>query len=129
MFDQAKGRIIALVLAALAGLAGTFALVVAIALWISMYLPPPAGWALAALVILAMAGGAIWYAVRPDKTIGEEGGDIAQGLLEVPIDAARQLIVDRPLAAVAMSSGFGVMLARRPDMAAKLVERVVMGII
>ncbi len=46
-------------------------------------------------------------------------------LTDLPMEAARKIISERPIAALAVFSGFGVLIARRPEVAIRLVERLI----
>lgn|SRR5690606_10895136 len=127
--DRAKGVAIAAGAASLLALAGTFMLAASLAATLAVWLPLPAALAITAVAFLAVAAIAMWAGVQPeraksDETDADQISEAALALVDLPVDAARKIISERPIAAVVVVSGFGLLLARRPDVALKVVDKV-----
>lgn len=127
--DRAKGVAIAAGAASLLALAGTFMLAASLAATLAVWLPLPAALAITAVAFLAVAAIAMWTGVQPervksDETDADQISEAALALVDLPVDAARKIISERPIAAVVVVSGFGLLLARRPDVALKVVDKV-----
>lgn len=128
MIDPAKARMMALLLAALLGLAGAFALASAVTSALKSVMPEPLALAVTAVLLIGAAVASAWLAFRPTKSIDKEGEQLAaaasHALADLPIDMARKMIVERPVAALAMSSALGALIARRPSVATDLLEKL-----
>ncbi len=126
--DTAKLRISAAALAGFCALFGaavlSFALVIALTpavglLWATMIL---------AGVYLLVAGIAGVIALRPDKSTEEEVSDIrssaASELIELPMEMARKLADDHPMATIALAAALGYGVGSRPQEAVKLATNI-----
>ena len=133
--DRAKSIAIAGVIATFFGLVGVFTLAASIAFTLAMWMVWPAALALTAVGFLAIAAIALWIGTRPSNTTGaapvldpEQEASVESAfssLTDLPMEAARKIIAERPIAALAVFSGFGVLIARRPEIAIRLVERLI----
>ncbi len=135
--DKAKVVAVASLFAIVLGFAGAFALAAAMATLLSQWLVWPAALAITAVACMALAAIALWIGVKPsahaklaasNKAI--EGEDQAvesamSQLTDLPMEMAKKIITERPIAALAVFSGFGVLIARRPELAVRLVERLI----
>jgi hypothetical protein len=127
--DQAKGIAIAAGAASLLALAGTFLLAASLAATLAVWVPWPAALAIAAVAFLAVAAIAMWLGVQPERVKSDEAdaeqvSDAALALVDLPVEAAKKIILERPIAAVVLVSGFGLLLARRPQIALKVVDKI-----
>jgi Putative Actinobacterial Holin-X, holin superfamily III len=135
MVDRAKSIAIAGVIATFFGLVGVFTLAAAMAFTLAIWMVWPAALALTAVTFLAITAIALWIGTRPAATSGaapvldpEQEASVESAfssLTDLPMEAARKIIAERPIAALAVFSGFGVLIARRPEIAIRLVERLI----
>lgn len=133
--DRAKTLAIAGVIATFFGLVGCFTLAAAAAYLLATWMAWPAALALTAIAFLAVAAIALWIGTRPagpasatpDLDPAQEASveSAFSSLTDLPMEAARKIISERPIAALAVFSGFGVLIARRPEIAIRLVERLI----
>jgi hypothetical protein len=132
--DKAKVVAFAGLFALLMGLAGAFALAAALAALLAQWLVWPAALAVTAVACLALAAIGLWVGVRSPSSshakASVEGEDQAvesamSQLSDLPMEMAKKIISERPIAALAVFSGFGVLIARRPEIAVRLVERLI----
>jgi hypothetical protein len=123
---SAKGRLVLIVAAGLLAVIGAVVMATGLVFTLRLWMPWFAALGVSALVLLGLAGAFAWIGLRPDLGLDQEGRQIvemASGMItDIPVEVARKLITDRPLAAVALASGFGALMARRPAAAAKLAE-------
>lgn len=118
--------------AAVMGVVGLLTLSAALAALLSQWIAWPAALIVTAVAFLASGAIALWLGVRrpADKPVAaeepneEELAETASSLFaDLPVEAARRLIQDRPLAAIAMASTVGVLLARKPEAALDLMQK------
>jgi hypothetical protein len=130
ILEQAKGVAIAAGAASLLALAGVFTLAAACAMLLAEWMPLPAALAVTAVGFLAMAAISMWVGVQPDRPKDHDdlndnqASDAAMALVDLPMEAARKIITQRPIAAIVLVSGFGLLLARRPQIAMKVVDKM-----
>ena len=130
ILEQAKGVAIAAGAASLLALAGVFTLAGACAATLNIWLPWPAALAITAVGFLAMAAISMWVGVQPDRPKDDDefndhqASDAALALVDLPMEAARKIITQRPIAALVLVSGFGLLLARRPQIAMRVVDKM-----
>lgn len=128
--DRAKGVAIAAGAASLLALAGVFTLAAASAATLALWVPWPAALAITAVGFLATAAIAMWVGVQPtqasrnDDKDGEQAAAAAMALVDLPVEAAKQIISQRPIAAIVLVSGFGLLIARKPQIALKVVDKI-----
>ncbi len=127
--DRAKGVAIAAGAASLLALAGVFTLAAAAAMTLAVWLPLPAALAVTAVGFLSMAAISMWVGVQPERAKQDDPdsdqiSDAALALVDLPVEAAKKIISERPIAAVVLVSGFGLLLARRPQIALKVVDKI-----
>jgi membrane protein implicated in regulation of membrane protease activity len=134
--DRAKSIAIAGVIATFFGLVGVFTLAASMAFTLAMWMVWPAALAVTAVTFLAITAIALWIGTRPSGSSSvpapvlnpEEEASVESAfssLTDLPMEAARKIIAERPIAALAVFSGFGVLIARRPEIAIRLVERLI----
>ena len=97
---------------------------------LAIWMPWPVALAITAVGFLAVAAIAMWVGVQPahgdkgeDKE-GEHAADAAMALVDLPMEAAKRIITERPIAAIVLVSGFGLLMARRPQIAMKVVDKI-----
>jgi hypothetical protein len=127
--DRAKGVAIAAGAASLLALAGVFTHAASLAATLALWMPWPAALALTAIAFLATAAISMWIGVQPERIKnhedeGEQASQAALALVDLPMEAAKRIITERPIAAVVLVSGFGLLLARRPQIALKVVDKI-----
>lgn len=137
--DRAKGALIGAGAAHTLALAGVFCLAGSLAALLATWVQWPAALALTALAFLAIAGLSLWLGVRGDSSSKEKAAkekpketmdgdqmvDAAIALVDLPVDAAKRLLTERPVAAVLLVSGLGYLIARQPQVAARLVDKII----
>jgi len=130
ILNRAKGVAVAAGAASLLALAGVFTLAAAGAATLAQWIGWPAGLAVTALVFFLVAAIAMWVGVKPDRPKGDDDEDgehasnAALALVDLPMEAAKKIIQERPIAAIVLVSGFGLLIARRPQIAMKVVDKV-----
>lgn len=127
--DRAKGVAIAAGAASLLALAGVFTLAASLAATLALWVPWPAALAITAVAFLAVAAIAMWVGVQPervrsDNDDSEQASQAALALVDLPMEAAKRIISERPIAAIVLVSGFGLLIARRPQIALKVVDKI-----
>lgn len=127
--DRAKDVAIAAGAASLLALAGVIMLAASLAATLALWMPWPAALAVAAVTFLATAAISMWIGVHPerpksDEDEGDQASAAALALVDLPMEAAKRIITERPIAAVVLVSGFGLLLARKPQIALKVVDKI-----
>lgn len=135
--DRAKGALIGAGAASVLALAGVFCLAASLATLLATWLQWPAALALTALAFLSVAGLSLWLGVRGESSSKEKDAEkdkdkeseqfveAALALVDLPVEAAKRIVMDRPVAAVMLVSGFGFLVAKRPQVAARLIDKVI----
>lgn len=138
ILDKVKGVAIGAGAASLLALVGIFLLGASLAATIAIWLPWPAALGLAALTFLTIAALAMWISVRPSGKDADgnkkndahhsEHDDItsaASALVDLPLEAAKKMVAERPVAAIVLVSGLGFLIARKPEVALKMVDKII----
>lgn len=134
-FDRAKGVAVAAGASTLLAIAGVVTLAISAAMTLQMWLPGPAAYAVTGVGFLAVAAIAMWVGVQPKKPEkqAEPVPDIdptqaVLAMFDLPVEVAKQVMKERPVAATVVIAGLGILIARKPQvvlgMVDKLVERV-----
>ncbi len=133
-FDRVKDVAIVGVIAGLLAIVGLFALAGAAAWQLSLWLTWPAA--------LAVTGGALLFAALISLWIGLQSKSkkkdepqpehqevdptaMALAMLELPMEVTKKIIAERPIAALVVVSSLGLLIARKPQVALKIFDRVV----
>jgi len=130
ILHRAKGVAVAAGAASLLALAGVFTLAAAGSATLAQWIGWPAGLAVTAVGFFAIAAIAMWVGVQPDRMKddddedGEHASNAALALVDLPMEAAKKIIQERPIAAIVLVSGFGLLIARRPQIALKVVDKI-----
>lgn len=127
--DRAKGVAIAAGAASLLALAGVLTLAASLAATLALWLPWPAALALTAITFFAVAAVAMWVGVQPERVKSDDpdhdqASDAALALVDLPMEAAKRIIAERPVAAIVLASGLGLLIARRPQVAMRMVDKI-----
>ncbi len=127
--DRAKGVAIAAGAASLLAFAGVLTLAASLAATLAVWLPWPAALALTAIAFFAVAAIAMWVGVQPERVKSDDhdhdqASDAALALVDLPMEAAKRIITERPVAAIVLASGLGLLIARRPQVAMKMVDKI-----
>lgn len=132
-FDRAKGVAVAAGAATLLAIAGAVTLAISAALTLEMWMAPPAAYAVTGVGFLAVAAIAMWVGVQPKKPEKQhqeqpEEVDPTQAVLamfDLPVEVAKQVIKERPVAATIVIAGLGLLIARRPQVVLGMVDKLV----
>ncbi|RYG29655.1 MAG: hypothetical protein EON93_16300, partial [Burkholderiales bacterium] len=119
-FDRAKGVAVAAGAASLLAIGGVVVLAISAALTLEMWLPAPAAYAVTGVGFLAVAAIAMWVGVQPKKPEHKEEPqpeiDPTQAVLamfDLPVEVAKQVLKERPVAATVVIAGLGILIARK----------------
>ena len=89
-------------------------------------------YAVTAVGFLAVAAIAMWVGVQPKKPEKKEEPqpeiDPTQAVLamfDLPVEVAKQVIKERPVAATIVMAGLGILIARRPQVVLGMVDKLV----
>lgn len=130
-FDRAKGVAVAAGAASLLAIGGVVTLAISAALTLEMWMPAPAAYAVTAVGFLAVAAIAMWVGVQPKKPEKQEPVeeiDPTQAVLamfDLPVEVAKQVIRERPVAAAGVIAGLGLLIARKPQVVLGMVDKLV----
>ena len=138
MFNAFFGRAMDLAIAAVAGFAlaivGVAVLAVAAAWQLSLWMPWPGALAVTGVGVLAIAAISLWIGTakkkKPDPEPEEQMSDadpvgMVLGLMELPVDVVKRIVMEKPIASIALISSIGLLIARKPEVAMKLFDRLV----
>jgi hypothetical protein len=136
-FDRAKDLAIAAVVGVMLALAGLLALTAAAAWQLAMWMPWPAALAVVGVGLLAIAAIALWVGTakkkpepqQPEDMLGDvDPVSLVLGLMELPVEVTKKIISEKPIASIVVLSSLGLLIARNPQVALKLFDRVVGGL-
>ena len=111
--------------------AGLICLAAAAVSLLDLWLPLPASLALTAVACLSIAAIVLWVGMRPPRAAPAEAEPeadmeaVLSSLTEVPVEIARKIITERPIAALVVFSGVGALIARKPALAVRIAERLI----
>lgn len=134
IFDRAKDLAITAVIAVMLTLIGAMALTVAAAWQLSMWMPWPAALAVTGVGLLAVAAIALWIGTAKKKKAEPEPEDMMAevdpvtmvlGLMELPVEVTKKIIAEKPIASIAVIASLGLLIARNPNVALRLFDKVV----
>lgn len=130
-FDRAKGVAVAAGAATLLAIGGVVTLAISAAMTLETWMPGPAAYAVTAVGFLAVAAIAMWVGVqpkKPEKREEPEEVDPTQAvlaMLDLPVEVAKQIIKERPVAATVVVAGLGLLIARKPQVALNMVDKLI----
>lgn len=128
--DAAKLRAFAGIAGAVFGFAGVLFLTIALAIALSPVIG--AAWAAlaSALVMIALAGAALFVSFRPKRSIDDDlnkiGDAAAEALADLPFDTLKEAIRQNPYAAIGLAAAAGVAVSRDPENAVRDIKRLAM---
>ena len=133
IFDRAKDLAIAAVAALILAIVGVAVLAVAAAWQLAMWMAWPAALAVTGVGILAIAAIALWVGAakrKPEPQPQESMSDVdpvamVLGLMELPVEVVKKIVAEKPIASIAVISSLGLLIARKPEVALKLFDRLV----
>ncbi len=136
IFDRAKDLAIVAVIAVMLALIGASMLAVSAAWTLSQWMAWPAALAVVAVGLLAIAAIALWVGTlkkKPEPAKPDPMGEVdpvamVLGLMELPIEVVKKIVAEKPIASIAVISSLGLLIARKPEVALKLFDRVVSGL-
>ncbi len=137
IFDRAKDIAIVAVFAGLLALIAAAMLAVSAAWVLSQWMVWPAALAVTAVGILAIAAIALWFGMAEKKKKPEPEIDpmteidpvsMVLGLMELPVEVTKKIIAEKPIASIAVIASLGLLIARKPEVALKLFDKVVGGL-
>lgn len=133
-FGRAKDLAIAAVVGVMLALAGLLALTAAAAWQLAMWIPWPAALAVVGVGLLAIAAIALWAGTakkkpepqQPEDMLGDiDPVSMVLGLMELPVEVTKKIISEKPIASIVVISSLGLLIARNPQVALKLFDKVV----
>ena len=132
-FDRAKDVAIVAVVAGFLSIAGLLSLTGAAAWQLSLYMTWPAALAVTGVGLLAIAAISLWIGThssskKPEPQPAHDEVDptaMALAMLELPVEVTKRIIAERPIAALVVVSSLGLLIARKPQAALKIFDRVV----
>ena len=138
-FDRAKDVAIAAIVAGFLAIAGVSALTVAAAWQLSTWMPWPAALCVTGVGLLAIAAISLWVGMQANTKKKSEpeqqdyAGDVdpvamVLGLMELPIEVVKKIVSEKPIASIAVLSSIGLLIARKPEVALRLFDKVVGGL-
>jgi hypothetical protein len=130
-FDRAKGVAVAAGAATLLAIGGVVTLAISAAMTLETWMPGPAAYAVTAIGFLAVAAIAMWVGVQPKKPEKQEPAEEVDptqavlAMLDLPVEVAKQIIRERPVAATVVVAGLGLLIARKPLVALNMVDKLI----
>lgn len=133
IFDRAKDVAIAAIVAGFLAIGGVLALTGAAAWQLSLWMTWPAALTVTGVALLSISAIALWIGTYKKKSEPEQedhDGDIdpvsmVLGLMDLPIEVVKKIVVEKPIASIAVVSSLGLLIARKPEVALKLFDRLV----
>lgn len=133
-FDRAVDLAIAGVVGFILAIVGVGVLAVAAAWQLSLWMTWPAALAVTGVGVLAIAAIALWIGTAKKKKAEPEPEELMSdadpvamvlGLMELPVDVVKRIVIEKPIASIALISSVGLLIARKPEVALKLFDRLV----
>lgn len=133
-FDRAKDVAIVAVVAGFLSIAGVLALTGAAAWQLSLWMSWPAALAVTGVGLLAIAAISLWVGTHssskkpePQQLASDEIDPVTMALamLDLPVEVTKKIIAERPIAAIVVVSSLGLLIARKPQAALKIFDRLV----
>ena len=84
--------------------------------------------------LLAIAAIALWVGTakkkpepqQPEDMLGDiDPVSMVLGLMELPVEVTKKIISEKPIASIVVISSLGLLIARNPQVALKLFDKVV----
>lgn len=137
IFDRAKDIAIVAVFAGLLALIAAAMLAVSAAWVLSQWMVWPAALAVTAVGMLAIAAIALVFGMAEKKKKPEPEMDamtdidpvtMVLGLMEMPVEVTKKIISEKPVASIVVIASLGLLIARKPEVALRLFDKVVGGL-
>jgi membrane protein implicated in regulation of membrane protease activity len=135
VFNAFFGRAMDLAIAAVVGfvmaIVGVAVLAVAAAWQLSLWMPWPGALAVTGVGVLAIAAIALWIGTakkkKPEPEPEEQMSDadpvgMVLGLMELPVDVVKRIVMEKPIASIALISSVGLLIARKPEVALRALR-------
>lgn len=135
-FDRAKDIAIVAVFAAMLALIAASLLAVASAWLLTRWMEWPAALAVTAVGVLAIAAISLWIGTgkkkepepEPDLMPEMDPVSMVLGIMELPVEVTKKIISEKPVASIVVIASLGLLIARKPEVALKLFDKVVGGL-
>lgn len=132
-FDRAKDLAITAVIGFILAIVGVGVLSIAAAWQLSLWMTWPASLAVTGVGILAIAAISLWIGTakkkkepEPEEMMSEvDPVSMVLGLMELPVDVVKRIVMEKPIASIAVISSLGLLIARKPEVALKLFDKLV----
>ena len=133
-FDRAKDLAITAVVGFILAIVGVGVLSVAAAWQLALWMTWPAALAVTGVGILAIAAISLWIGTAKKKKAEPEPVEMMSevdpvsmvlGLMELPVDVVKRIVVEKPIASIAVIGSLGLLIARKPEVALKLFDKLV----
>jgi hypothetical protein len=133
-FDRAKDLAITAVIGFILAIVGVGVLAVAAAWQLSLWMTWPAAMAVTGVGILAIAAISLWIGTAKKKKVEPEPEEMMAdvdpvsmvlGLMELPVDVVKRIVMEKPIASIAVIGSLGLLIARKPEVALKLFDKLV----
>jgi uncharacterized membrane protein YbhN (UPF0104 family) len=137
LFDRAKDVAIAAVIGVMLAFTGLLALTVGAAWQLAQWMAWPAALAVVGVGLLAIAAISLWVGTRekkkpepqPDQFVGDiDPVSMVLGLMELPVEVTKKIISEKPVASIVVIASIGLLIARKPEVALKMFDKIVGGI-
>jgi hypothetical protein len=132
-FDRAKDLAITAVIGFILAIVGVGVLSVAAAWQLSLWMTLPAALAVTGVGILAIAAISLWIGTAKKKKEPEPEELMADvdpvsmvlGLMELPVEVVKKIVMEKPIASIAVIGSLGLLISRKPEVALKLFDKLV----
>jgi hypothetical protein len=132
-FDRAKDLAITAVIGFILAIVGVGVLSVAAAWQLSLWMTWPAALAVTGVGILAIAAISLWIGTAKKKKEPEPEELMADvdpvsmvlGLMELPVEVVKKIVMEKPIASIAVIGSLGLLISRKPEVALKLFDKLV----
>ncbi len=133
-FDRAKDLAIAAIVGVMLAFAGLLALTAAVAWQLSQWMPWPGALAVVGVGLLAIAAISLLVGTAKKKPAEPQPQDLmgdvdpvamVLGLMELPVEVTKKIVSEKPVASIVVIASLGLLIARNPQVALKLFDKVV----
>lgn len=134
LFDRAKDVAITAVIGVMLAFTGLLALTAGAAWQLAQWMAWPAALVVVGVGLLAIAAISLWVGTRekkkPEPEPDQLAGDIdpvsmVLGLMELPVEVTKKIVSEKPVASIVVIASLGLLIARNPQVALKLFDKVV----
>ena len=132
IFDRAKDLAIAAVVGVMLAFAGLLALTAGAAWTLAQWMAWPAALSVVGVGLLAIAAISLWVGTakkkpepQPDNLGDVDPVSMVLGLMELPVEVTKKIIAEKPVASIVVIASLGLLIARRPEVALKMFDKIV----